>query len=277
MKSMKVAQISALMALTCILGLRPAFSQPQYTYSPPSAGAGTYSGVAPSLPPPSYNSGYGAASFVPQQPVASYGIQQSAPQQQQSSWAGGSTGSSSASASMLSYNYIDAGYRYVDPKGNSFDGSHGLGATLSFALFQPFFLKATVNWASGSGGNTVGAAANADYSLATISVGGGVYMPITQRLHFVGEVGLLYANMDASSSGLSYSDGGVFIRPSLRYQALDFLEVQGGVTVNSTSEFDSKVIDLGAYLRMFPQVDFNLGADIGDQNRTLKAGVRLRW
>lgn len=270
MKSMKVAQALSILAATCLGHMA---SAEQFVYSPPGAGAGTYSGVAPSLPPPAPNSGYGSPSFVsqPAAPNYGYGTQQPAPA---NTWAGSTIGNS---MSMLSYNYIDAGYRYIDPKGNSFDGSHGLGATVSFALFQPFFVKAGLNWTSGSGGNTVKAASNANYSLSTISIAGGVYMPITQKLHFVGEVGLVYANLDATSSSLSYTEAGVYVRPSLRYQALDFLELQGGVTVSSTSNYDSKLIDLGAYLRLMPQLDFNLGADFGDESRTMRAGVRLRW
>jgi hypothetical protein len=273
MKSMKVAPFLSLSAALCLLGPMASLAQ-QYTYSPPSSGAAGYPGVAPTLPPPAYNSGYAAPSFVPQQAAPNYGFQQPAPT---NSWAGEPANGMAAGASMLNYNYVDGGYRYVDPKGGALDGSHGLGATMSFALFQPFFIKGGFNWTSGTGGNTVGAAADADYSLSTISIAAGAYMPITQKLHFVGEVGLVYANMDASSTAVSYTDAGVYVRPSLRYQALDILEIQGGVTVNSTSEYDSKVLDLGAYLRVMPQLDLNLGADFGDQNRTMKAGVRLRW
>ena len=142
---------------------------------------------------------------------------------------------------------------------------------------NPFFIKAGFNWTSGTGGNTVAAAANADYDFSTISVAGGAFMPITDKLHFVGEIGLIYANLDANGLGVSYTDAGVYVRPSLRYQALDNLELQGGVTVNSTSDYDSRSIDFGAYLRVMPQLDLNLGADFGDETRTMKAGVRLRW
>ena len=267
MKPMKVAQVFSLLVVICLLG--PVVASAQYTYSPASAPpSGGYSGVAPSLPPPSYSSGYGS-SFAPQ---SSYNSQ---PPAQANTWAGGPTIGSSAT--MLDYSYLEAGYRYVDPKGNALDGSHGLAVTASFTVLQKFFVKGVFNWSSGTGGNTVRSAADADYTFSTISVAGGGFLPITDKLHLVGEVGLIYANLDTSDSKVSYSDGGVYIRPGLRYQALDFLELQGGVTVNSANDYDSKIIDLAAYLRLMPQVDFNLGADFGDQNRTMKAGVRLRW
>jgi hypothetical protein len=55
------------------------------------------------------------------------------------------------------------------------------------------------------------------------------------------------------------------------------LELQAGVTVSSTSDYDSKTFDFGGYFRVLPQLDLNVGADIGDVNRTFKTGARLRW
>lgn len=178
---------------------------------------------------------------------------------------------------LLTYNYVEAGYRYVDPRGNALDGNHGLGVALSLGLFQPFFVKASLNWGSGTGGNTVGSAVNADYDFSTIALAAGAYMPITERLHFLGELGVVYANLDADRLGLSYTDAGVFVRPALRYQAAETLELQAGVTVSSADEYDSRILDFAAYLRVFPQLDLNVGADLGDQTRTLKLGARFRW
>jgi hypothetical protein len=241
--------------------------------------SGPFTGIAPSVPPPGVETGYGQSLLSPASANYSYYPEQA----QTNSWNGiknqnrGAGFGGGGGVSLLSYNYIEGGYRYIDPRGGSLDGSHGLGATISLALFNPFFIKAGFNWTSGTGGNTAAAAAGADYDLSTISVAGGVFMPITQKLHFIGEVGLIYANLDADRLGLSYTDAGIYVRPSLRYQAMDALELQGGVTVNSTSDYDSRVLDIGAYFSVMPQLDLNLGADFGDENRTMKAGVRVRW
>lgn len=253
-------------------------SMGSYGAMSPPAGSGLYgntgyNAMAPSVPPPNYStpSYSGPTMMEPAPQAANYGFQ---PQPQANAWGSIQQG---MGASMLNYNYVEAGYRYVNPKGGNFDGSHGLGATLVFDLPMRFFVKGGFNWTSGSGGNTVAAAANADYALSTISIAGGVYMPITDKLHFVGEVGLIYANFDASTNNLSYTEAGVYIRPSLRYQMVEWLELQAGVTVSSTSDYDSKLIDIGAYFRVFPMVDLNLGADFGDETRTVRAGARLRW
>ncbi len=226
---------------------------PSYPYTPPPAeGVGMNYAPPPQAPAPNYN--YPSNAQV------------------------GYNNNAGLGASMLSYNYIEGGYRYFDPKGNALDGNHGLGLNLGIALMQPIFLKGGFNWGSGSGNaNTVAGAVNADYEFSSINIGGGVYMAIMNKLHFVGELGAVYANLDADKLGLSYTDGGVFVRPSLRYQALETLELQAGVTVSSASDYNSRVIDIGAFLRVMPQVDLNLGADFGDESRTVKAGVRMRW
>jgi hypothetical protein len=179
--------------------------------------------------------------------------------------------------SMLNYKYVEAFYKFTDPKRSDMNGSHGLGVALVMDLPTIFFLKGTFAWNSGSGERTAAAAANADYNLSTITIGGGAFMPVTQKLHFVAEVGLVYANFQADGVNKSYTDGGIYIRPSLRYQLIEWLELQAGVTVASTDDYDSKVIDLGGYFRVFPMFDLSLGADFGDQNRSFRAGGRLRW
>ncbi len=235
--------------------------------------ADAYTPVSPILPPPAADSPYAGPTLMePDLPAQQdYSFREVATT---NSW---NTASASLASSMLSYNFIDANYRYLDPKGGSLDGSHGLGVSLSLALFEPFFVKAGLNWSSTSGDQSARGAASAGYDLATVSVAGGVYLPITQRLHFVGEVGLVYADLDADGSDISYSEAGIYLRPAVRYQMTEWLELQGGVTLSSTDDYDSESLDLGAYFRVFPQVDLNVGFDFGDSNRTFRAGARLRW
>ncbi|MCW0218684.1 MAG: hypothetical protein OJI67_10210 [Prosthecobacter sp.] len=251
-----------------------------YSALPPPAGAGLYgntgyTAMSPTLPPPNMASPYAGPTMmdpVPQPAPGTYGFQQPA-----STNAWGGVQQSMNGSNMLNYRYLEASYRYVDPRGGDLDGSHGLGVTLSIDLPTVFFVKGSFNWSSGTGTKNVKGAANADYDLSVITIGGGAYMAITPKLHFVGEVGLVYANLSSEGSNISYTDGGIYIRPSLRYQMVDWLELQAGVTVSSANDYDSKVIDFGAYFRVFPQMDVNLGMDLGDETRTMRAGARLRW
>lgn len=252
------------------LGAPPAYSAPSYG-APATA---PYPGISPSLPPPSVGSPYAGPTMMepmPPPPAANYGFQQPVPT---NSWGGIQQ---SVEGSMLNYQYLELGYRYVDPKGGDYNGSHGLGGSLVLQLPAMFFLKANVNWTSGSGNRTVAGVKDADYSLSTISIGGGLYMAVKPNLHFVGEAGFVYANFDGANRNHSFTEAGIYIRPSLRYQMVDWLELQTGVTVSSMSDYDSKIWDLGGYFRVFPQFDINLGMDFGDQSRVLRAGGRLRW
>ncbi len=250
-----------------------------YGAMPPPAGAGLYgntgyNAMSPTLPPPNMSSPYAGPTMMDPgpAPAANYGFQQPVAT---NSWGG--VQQSMNGSNMLNYRYIEAGYRYVDPKGGDLDGSHGLGVNVSIDLPTFFFVKGGFNWSSGSGTKNVKGAADADYDLSVITIAGGAYMAITPKLHFVGEVGLVYANLTSSGRNVSYTDGGIYIRPSLRYQMVDWLELQAGVTVSSTNDYDSKVVDLGAYFRVFPQMDLNVGMDLGDETRVMRAGARLRW
>ena len=227
----------------------------------------TYEGMAPTLPPPDLDSAYAGPTMLDPSP-GSIPV---------NGWGSTMQQSIEGGTPLLNYSYVEAGYRFVDPKINGAKGSHGLGMALLMDLPTIFFLKGSFNWTSGSTNRTVKGAANANYKLATITIGGGAYMAITSKFHIVGEAGFVYANFDADGINKSYTDAGVYVRPSLRYQALDWLELQAGVTVSSTSDYDSKTFDFGGYFRVLPQLDLNVGADIGDVNRTFKTGARLRW
>lgn len=256
------------------LGMAPPTPPTPPAMPPPSYGApAAYPGMSPTLPAPAMGSPYAGPTMMEPAPM-NYGYQQPA---QANSWGSTVQQSMGGGTPLLNYSYIEAGYRFIDPKIEGANGSHGLGVALVMDLPTIFFLKGSFNWTSGSGDRTTRGAANANYKLSTITIGGGAYMAITQKLHFVGEIGLVYANFDADGLNKSYTDGGIYVRPSLRYQVVDWLELQAGVTVSSTSDYDSKVLDFGGYFRVMPQVDLNLGADFGDVNRTFKAGARLRW
>jgi len=233
--------------------------------------------VEPQLPAPSIDSPYAGPTLMnpqPQPQPQTYGFDQPA---SANSWGSAPTVQQSMQGSMLNYQYLEIGYRYRDPKGGDYDGSHGFGGSLVLQLPATFFLKASMDWTSGSGDRSAAGVRDADYDLSTIAIGGGVYMAIKPNLHFVGEAGFLYANFDGDTSDRSYTEAGMYVRPSLRYQMVDWLELQAGVTVSSMDDYDSKVVDIGGYFRVLPQLDVNLGMDFGDEIRSLRAGGRLRW
>lgn len=239
------------------------------------ASAGSYQ-VSPTVQAPTLGSPWAQQTMADPtgQDTQGYDYQQPA---QTNSWAGSIQQSMGSGPSMLNYKYVEAFYKFTDPKENGMNGSHGLGLALVMDLPTIFFLKGTFAWNSGSGERSAKAAANADYDLSTITVGGGAYMAITPKLHFVAEAGLIYANFQADGVNKSYTDGGIYLRPSLRYLVLEWLELQAGVTVASTDDYDSKILDFSGYFRVFPMFDLNLGADFGNQNRSFRAGGRLRW
>ena len=231
---------------TSTVGAPPMYTDPYASAPPPSGGVSSYApqGSGVYSPPPSGN----------------YNAVQTGP-------------------NLVNFNNVELIYRYVDPKNSNLDGAHTIGGALTVALFNPLYLKFGASWGSGPGGSgNLGGAAKADYDFASIQAGAGFHTSlINERLTFVAEAGLNYTSLKVKDSSLSFSDGSIYVRPALRFTPLDWLELQGGVTVSSADKYDSKVLDLSAYFRVLPMFDIGVGADFGDTTRAFRTALRLRW
>jgi hypothetical protein len=235
----------------------------QYGYVPqsiPGAGAGV--APAPGMMDP--NMGMGMASNTP------YAVQGGQP----ASYGMGSQmfGSMSApSSSILTYGQLEVAYSRTTFEDKKIDPTNGIGIGLMAELFKPFFVNASFAWgASSSQGKT-------KFDFSTISIGGGGYLPISERFHLVAEVGGMYSSLSASKSKLSFSDGAVYINPYLRFAPSPDFEIRAGITATSADDYDSRIVNLGAYYKLFSQMDIGLNAGLGDATRTYDLGVRFRW
>lgn len=174
---------------------------------------------------------------------------------------------------ILNYGFLEAGYQYRNPKDDALEGSHGLALTLSAQLFKPLFVKAEFGWSKSGGGGR----ASREYDFTYASLGAGLYLPITSKFHFVGEVGGIYGKLDASRDSLSFTEGAVYARPALRFAPVEYLELQAGVTVSSADDFDATIVDVSAFLRVLKQLDLGVGVDFGDEFTGFTGGLRVRW
>lgn len=263
-----------------VMGVPPPGYNP-YAAPPPSVPAypNTMPPPAPTAAvgaPPMYTDPYASAP-PPSGGVSSYAPQGSGVYSPPPSNAGYSTGATGPN--LVNFNNVEVFYRYVDPKSSNLDGAHTIGGALTVALFNPLYLKFGASWGSGPGGSgNLGGAAKADYDFASVQAGAGFHTSlINERLTFVAEAGLNYTSLKAKDSSLSFSDGSIYVRPALRFTPLDWLELQGGVTVSSADKYDSKMLDLSAYFRVLPMFDLGVGADFGDATRAFRTAVRLRW
>ena len=176
---------------------------------------------------------------------------------------------------MVNFRYAEAFYRYLAPKQGDLSGASTIGGALSLELSNLFYLKFGASW--GSGTDSGGSAGRAKYQFASVQAGAGFHTQLNNRLTFVAEAGMVYANLKANNTAVSFSDGSIYVRPALRYTPLDWLELQAGVTVSSADKYDSKVLDLTSYFRVLPMFDLGVGGDFGNLTRAFRATVRLRW
>lgn len=176
-------------------------------------------------------------------------------------------------SSLLSYGQLEVDYLRTTYDNKKFAASDGASVSLMAKLFDPFFLHVQVDLGSGTSSRS----SAQSYNFSTIHVGGGGYIPISDRFHLTGEVGMLYAHMDSTRTSAGFSDGAIYMMPGVRFMATDSLELDGHLTATSADKYDSFIFDLGGYYKLFSQMDLGLDVGFGDQSTTYRAGIRFRW
>lgn len=159
------------------------------------------------------------------------------------------------------------------------DGN-GVAGALEFSPVDHLYLAVGGSWSnlefSGPGFDT-------DVDYWTVNGGIGGYIPITNNVHFVTEVGGQYAELDLGNFG-DVDDWGVYVRPHVRAKFGDF-EIHGGVIYNSN---DVAPNEWSAFARALyevaPNVDLFVTGTVGlDDNALLEdvfginVGVRLKF
>jgi hypothetical protein len=176
---------------------------------------------------------------------------------------------------MLTYGLLEGAYRYTTFEEDGIDGAHGVGLSLSAELFRPFFVRGGFDWGTGNGENSKGATQKYDFN--SVSLGGGAYFAVADKFHLFAEVGGSYTNLSSTKSSLSFSDGAIYIMPGLRFAATESLELDLSVTATSADSYDSRVVDISGYYKLFSSMDVGVGTGFGNETRSFFAGVRFRW
>ena len=247
--------------LSTLLFAAAASAQEPYGYGPSAGAPGQVVSVDPSF------NNYGTANY------SGYGGGAPAASPQPSLGATSGLAGSGSGGSMLTYGLLEGFYRYTTFQQDGLDGAHGVGLSLSAELFRPFFIRGGFDWGSGNGKN-LGAKG---YDFNTVSLGGGAYYAVNDKFHFFAEVGGMYTNLSASKSSLSFSDGAVYLTPGLRFAATEFFELDVSVTATSADQYDSRVVDISGYYKLFSSMDVGVGTGFGDETRNFFAGIRFRW
>ena len=240
---MKSSSIALLMLLaSTITGFAQGY-QAQYPYDP-------YGGAPQPTPPPR------------QVPPPQYGPQGYSQQPGAADY-----------KSLLTYGSLEAHYGYTSfSNGLSLKNSSAFGANLNMALLKPLFVHVGVNWLRGGtdGGSDKG------LKMTSVSLGGGAYIPFTDRFHIFGEVGFRYDVVNGATS-ISKDDLAVYVRPGIRYAVTDKFELAADVTLNSTKNLNDRVYGISGFYNLFDILDLGLGVDISPDVNTYRGGVRLHW
>jgi hypothetical protein len=188
-----------------------------------------------------------------------------------SAGAGSSGGSFLSSTDLLNYDLLTFEYVHSRPKEDALTSSNGLQLGLMVQIFKPLFIHGQFGWAAGSESGT------REYDFTTTALGVGTYLPIASWFHIMGEAGVRYGKRDSKIERFDVAETSFYLRPALRLAPLPFLELQAGYTFSSTDEYDTALLDLTTYFRVFSHLDLSLGVDLGDEANHFTGGLRFRW
>ena len=181
-------------------------------------------------------------------------------------------------AGPISYNNVELLYLHSD-----FDGPvgdlDGVSLRLEYSPASNFYISASGDYSSGS-----------DTDLWNVRLGLGGYIPLTENIHLVGEVGGAYfdgqtdiwvpvyvgdALIGERRDTVGDSDWGWYVRPHLRAKWSCF-EIHAGAEYQDAYE-NNWAFYGNVYYQVTPGWDLTAGVREGEDSTQWSAGVRYRF
>jgi hypothetical protein len=172
----------------------------------------------------------------------------------------------------IKYTFVDLAYQYHDYEGEDLDGGHGFKLGLSISPIPILFFTGSVAYSQAESSFLD----SYDVDNFEATVGGGAYLPLGEVLHLVGEVGVIYSQVDTSLKDLEVDEAGFYLRPQVRVAVSEQFELNGGAkftTVeNATARFNVGIgVDLVEHIRLLGDFEF------GEEENIITGGLRLQW
>ena len=175
---------------------------------------------------------------------------------------------SSASAA-ITYTNFSAGYIYTDNDVPGADNGNGIGVGLEVSPFEHLYLTGGVNWSTAS-------SEFGDLDGITGHAGVGGYYAITDSFHLAGDLGIAFSDLDAP--GLDGSDSAFYVRPHVRAQLTEIIELHVGAQYANFNTTDGEWSAFGnLYISVFGNAQLMAGVGISDDATTATAGVRISF
>lgn len=175
-------------------------------------------------------------------------------------------------ARLLSWGHLEGHYAYNDFRGDDrLEGDSGFGVNLRVKLMNPLFLHFGLDRITATGPQA------RDLEITTFSAGGGVYIPIGQRVHIYGEVGVRYDWTDGELEFINTDDVSLYVRPGIRFAATEKLELTASLLLYNTDNLNDRIVEVSAYYSLLDWLDLGGGVDFGSDINTYRLGGRWRW
>jgi hypothetical protein len=181
-------------------------------------------------------------------------------------------------APVISYSNFSLAYSFMTADIVGLDAdAHGIAAGVEFSPIEHLYLAARGSWHDVDVDAFGIVDLDFDYWTANLGIGG--YLPITNNIHFVTEVGASYANLELNGvpGTLETDEWGVYVMPHFRAKWGNF-ETHVGVIYNSNELAISEWTGFAKLLfEVAPQVDLFVGATVGFDSDDDDAGFEDVW
>lgn len=175
---------------------------------------------------------------------------------------------SSASAA-ITYTNFSAGYIFSDLDVPGADNGNGIGIGLEVSPFEHVYLTGGASWSLTS--SDIG-----DLDSFTGHAGVGGYYAITDSFHIAGDLGIAFSDVEAS--GLDGSDSAFYVRPHVRAQLTEIIELHVGAQYANFNTTDGEWSAFGnLYISVFGNAQLMAGVGVSDDATTATAGVRISF
>ncbi len=181
-------------------------------------------------------------------------------------------GGSSRFAELLSWGHLEAHYAYNDFRGDDrLEGDSGFGVNLRVKLMKPIFLHFGLDRITGSGPR------GRDIEMTSFTAGGGLYIPLGQRVHIYGEAGVRLDWTNDDYDYLNSDDASVYLRPGVRWAVTENFELTASLLFFNTDNLNDRVVEVSGYYAVLDWLDLGGGVDFGSDINTYRIGGRWRW
>ena len=169
------------------------------------------------------------------------------------------------------YSFVDLDYTYTHYDAEDVKGGNGVRVGLSISPMEYFFIKAGLGASKADSDFR-----DWDVQATRFNLGIGGYLDPVSWCNLVGEVGIIYDDVDTEFESIENSELGVYAKPGVQFATLGILELKANIYF-STIDNEEFGVGLGAGVNVLEYLQIKAGVDFAGEENIFSAGLRAQW